>query len=482
MPRNIPPRKKPIIVQKSQQSTNVLRDTARGAVSGGVVGAAAGFMNSAIENNQQMAADRRARAFQDEQASKQFHRQRYFDDLEKRWNSEQAQLSRMKMAGLNPNLVYGEMSASTVSTPNSPLASTPNGSVRDFDIQQGAAAGSAVGIDTLYKKAVIDNTNQNTANQLEDTIGKDIENRYKQTGILQTLMEQIERINKIRADAEKSGAETKTIDAIRDSLLEQYSSEIALNKQKVDESKQSVSESQSRVSVNEQNIKESQSRVKVNEQQVRESVERIKKINSEIDVNDTVIRLNNALTNLRDIETKDLLLKYHLDNDQYQLINKYVHDNDLPAGSEKVIIQALENFAQSTGKSIPEMATKVIGSWLDAGNWLNFIAQQRRSDVIEQGNNESVDGTFTPPTSSAPSSGDNLGRNSDKYEQEYDRSYTPNQKRYIEVARQKFSRLNQQKREEYEKWLQKTPYSTQYERAEKIQHLYYQQYGKNTLD
>ena len=143
----------------------------------------------------------------------------------------------------------------------------------------------------------------------------------------------------------------------------------------------------------------------------------------------------------------------------------------------------MENFAQSTGKSIPEMATKVLGSWLDAGNWLNFIAQQRRSDVIEQGNNESVDGTFTPSSSSNVSSnGDNLGRNSDKYEQQYDRSYTPNQKRYIEVARTKFKYLNQQKREEYEKWLQKTPYSTQYERAVKIQHLYYQQYGKNSID
>lgn len=465
------------------KSNNVAQSTVRAAAIGGIPGAVAGFVNSAWENNQQMAADRRSRKFADEQAEKQFNRQKYFDSLEKRWNSEQSQVQRFRDAGLNPNLMYGDLSSSTAATPSVPLPQTPNGVSRDFSVDSSALQSSQIGLDSVLKASQIDNINQNTAQQYQDTKGKDIENRFKETGIIQTLTEQLERINKIRADIEKTGADTKTVDALRDSLVEQLAAEISLNKQRIEESKQNVEKSKQDVTESKQRVTKSKQDVTESKQRVTESKQRIDESKQNINESKSRESLNRATEQLKNVETKDLLLKYNVNNDQYQMINKYVHDHDLPAGSEKVIIQALENFAQSLGKKVPEVTLDVIGGWLSADNWLNYMAQEHRTDAIRDGNNESVDGTFAPPAPSQQNNGDSgLQRNGDKYEQQYDRSYTPNQKRYIDVAKEKYKYLNYDKQQEYWHWLSKENYHTQYERAEKIQHLFYEQYGHNDLD
>lgn len=466
----------------AKKVSNTANETLKAAAIGGIPGAFAGFVNSAWENNQQMAADRRSRKFADEQAEKQFNRQKYFDSLEKRWNSEQSQVQRFRDAGLNPNLMYGDLSSSTAATPSVPLPQTPNGVTRDFSVDSSALQSAQTGLDSVLKASQIDNLNQNTAQQFQDTVGKDIENRYKESGIIQTLVEQIERINQIRTDIAKTNADTKTVDALRDNLVEQLNQEIELLKQKQEDSKQNREESKQRVTESKQNVTKSKQDVTESKQRVTESKQRIDESKQNINESKSRESLNRATEQLKNVETKDLLLKYNVDNDQYQMINKYVHDHDLPAGSEKVIIQALENFAQSLGKKVPEVTLDVIGGWLSADNWLNYMAQEHRTDAIRDGNNESVDGTFTPPAPSHPNNSDSgLQRNSDKYEQEFDRSYTPNQKRFIVRAREQWQYLNQDKRQEYYKWLEKQPYSTQYERAAKVQKLYYEQTGSHKL-
>lgn len=456
---------------------NVAAGAAAGSAGGPVgaaIGAGAGIVNSFIENGAQNAADRRSRKFQEKQAQKQFERQKYFDEKEKRWNSEQAQIQRMRDAGLNPNLVYGQLSASTVSTPNVPLPSTPNGVTRDFSIDSSALQGAQTDLDGFLKAAQVDNLNQNTASQFQDTVGKDIENRYKEAGIIQTLTEQLERINKIIADTAKAGADTATLNALRDGLVEQLTSEIALNKQKVEESKQSVSESESRVDVNRQNISESKSRVDVNKQNIAESKSRILTQESERD-------LNRAIEQLRKVETKDLLLRYHLDNDQYQMINKYVHDHDLPVGSEKAIIQALDEFAKSAGKTVPEITGQILESWLDGRNWLDFISANKRTGAIEKaGTNQTEDGTFSPRRNQ-PRDTSVLNRNAPSFEKEFDQGYSPQEKSFIMNAREKYPYLNESSRKQLDDWISKHPYSNQLQRAQQVQHLYYKQTGRHTL-
>lgn len=445
---------------------------ATGGVPGAIVGGTFGLVNSFFENGAQKSADKRSRKWQEEQATKQFNRQKYFDSLEKRWNSEQAQVQRFKDAGLNPNLMYGDLSASTASTPSVPLPSTPNGVTRDFSVDSSALQGAQIGIDSVLKAAQVDNLNQNTAQQYQDTKGKDIENRYKETGITQTLTEQLERINKIRADIEKTGADTKTVDALRDSLVEQLAAEISLNKQRIEESKQNVEKSKQDVTESKQRVKESGQRIEESEQNIKESQSRV--------------TLNNAVEQMRKIETKDLLLKYHLSNDQYQLINDFVHNHNLPAGTEKVIIQALENFAQSTGKTIPEVTGQVIESWLDGGNWLNYFVGSERNEVQREGNKMNFDaqehrtdairqGYQNQTEDETPQ------KNGQKYKSEFDRAYTPQQKEFIRESRIYYQYLNQDMRQEFEKQVSKNPKMLQIEKAQLTRKLYYQQYGTYKL-
>lgn len=464
------------------KQVKIVQDTTQGAALGGPIGAALGFVNSAWEQHAQMSADRKSRQFTEQQAKKQFDRQKYFDSLEKRWNSEQAQVQRFKDAGLNPNLLYGDLSASTVSTPTPPLPSTPNGVTRDFSVDSSALQGAQTGIDSLLKASQIDNLNQNTAQQFQDTLGKDIENRYKETGIIQTLTEQIERINKLRADIEKTGADTKTVDALRDNLIEQLNQEIELLKQKQLDSQQGRKESEQRIDESKQNIKKSIQDVKESKQRIDESKQRIDESIQNINESKSREKLNNSNRIFKDVETKDLVRQYSLNIDQYRMIHDYVKEHNLPEGSEKSIIDALNNFAESTGKTIPEMTGKIVSDWLSASTWLNYLASEHRTDAIQNGNNESADGTYTPPSNHSTSEpNDPTSRNNKEFEEEFDRSYTPNQKRYILVARQKWQYLSPQKRQEFENWSRKYPYSTQYERAAQVQKLYYQQYGKNTL-
>ena len=464
----------------------LLKNVASGAssnawagVPGAVVGGTFGLFNSIAENRAQKNADKRSREFQDEQAKKQFDRQKYFDSLEKRWNSEQAQLQRMRDAGLNPNLVYGQLADSTVGTPSVPLGNTPNGVTRDFDVSSSALQGAQIGIDSILKAAQTDNLNQNTAKTFQDTVAADIENRYKETGIVQSLMEQLERINKYRADILKTGADTKTVDALRDSLLEQLATEIELNKQRVNESKQNVEKSK-------QDVSESKSRIDVNKQTIKESGQRIKQSEQDIEESKSRVSLNKAIEQLRNVETKDLLLKYHISDDQYQLINKFVHKNNLPAGSEKVIISALENFAQSTGKIIPEVTGQVIESWLDGGNWLNYFVGSERNEVQKEANQlnyeasehrtEAIKQGYQNQTED-----ETPQRKGQDFKPEFDRAYTPTQKDYIIESRKYWNYLNQDMRQQYYKMVRSRPKMTQLKKAEYIRELYYNQYGTNKL-
>lgn len=466
----------------------IAANTAVGAASGGAaagpagaaVGGAFGLVNSFFENGAQKAADKRSRKWQDEQATKQFNRQKYFDSLEKRWNSEQSQVQRFKDAGLNPNLMYGDLSASTASTPQVPLPSTPNGVTRDFSVDSSALQGAQTGIDSVLKAAQTDNLNQNTAKTFQDTISADIENRYKETGIVQTLMEQIERINKLRADIEKTGADTKTVDALRDSLVEQLSAEIALNKQRVEESKQNVEKSQ-------QDVKESKSRVDVNKQNIKESNQRIDESKQNINESKSRERLNNSNRVFKDVETKDLVRKYSIDMNQYRMIHDFVKKHDLPAGSEKSIIDALNRFAESTGTTIPKVTGEVIESWLDGGNWLNYLVGSERNEVQREGNqlnyeaNEHRTDAIKQGYQNQTEDETPQQRQGNKHQSEFDRAYTPQQKEYIRESRIYYQYLNQDMRQEYEKQVSKNPKMLQIEKAQLTRKLYYQQYGTNKL-
>lgn len=101
------------------------------------------------------------------------------------YNSPQAQMDRLKSAGLNPNLVYGNGSAvntaSPISVPNQPHAALTAPRPGDA-ITGGASAGLSNYYDTQLKQAQIDNMKAQNTNIAEDTA-------YKTALTFSTLMQ-----------------------------------------------------------------------------------------------------------------------------------------------------------------------------------------------------------------------------------------------------------------------------------------------------
>ncbi len=197
------------------------------------------------------------------------------------YNSPAQQIQRMRAAGLNPDLIYGngQLGSSSASGNGSPSASAP-----------GAPSG------TSY-------------NPQSTRIGDAIMNAL-------SIERQRAEIDAIKANVEKTGTENEILksdarwrDALNagDVALKNVNVKVGesvsqLNEQKVKESRQLVSESESRVDEINQRITESQARVESIGQDVlykriqnrfaseqfqaslRESYTRIKKMNADIDI------------------------------------------------------------------------------------------------------------------------------------------------------------------------------------------------------
>jgi len=81
------------------------------------------------------------------------------------YNSPQAQMARLKSAGLNPNLVYG---SGTVSGNSS--SSRPNAHVPEYSNPITPALGAM--LDVIRTQAQTANTQDQTANKIQDTSNK----------------------------------------------------------------------------------------------------------------------------------------------------------------------------------------------------------------------------------------------------------------------------------------------------------------------
>lgn len=101
-------------------------------------------------------------------------------DRQNLYNSPKEQMARFKEAGLNPNLIYGQMSNSPVVRSSSPQSYNPTAPQVDL----GSAAGSALGAyyDSQLKNATIDNVKAQADTQRQIAIlkGMDIlkESKY----------------------------------------------------------------------------------------------------------------------------------------------------------------------------------------------------------------------------------------------------------------------------------------------------------------
>lgn len=142
-----------------------------GLISGGI-GAAGSIIGGLINSGSQSENNQKQLDF----AQKMYDQQKT-DSLDmwnkqNAYNSPQSQMDRLKSAGLNPNLVYGNGSAvntaSPVSVPSQPHVALTAPRPGDA-ISAGASAGLSNYYDTQIKSAQIDNLKAQNTNIAEDT-------------------------------------------------------------------------------------------------------------------------------------------------------------------------------------------------------------------------------------------------------------------------------------------------------------------------
>lgn len=90
--------------------------------------------------------------------------------MQNEYNSPQAQMQRFKDAGLNPNLIYGQMTNSPVVRTSSPQSYSPE--VAKVDLGSVAQTALSSYFDTQLKEAQINNLKAQNSNILQDTLLK----------------------------------------------------------------------------------------------------------------------------------------------------------------------------------------------------------------------------------------------------------------------------------------------------------------------
>lgn len=162
----------------------------------GIAGAAA-LGSSAVNAVQSGKMNKRAEKFSREMWDKQGQREIDYWKMQNAYNDPSAQMSRLKDAGLNPNLVYGNGAdtQSNLPSPSSPMA-PPRYNVPNIDIQgvvQSALATQQAEANIARTKAETRSIDSRTAgtefqNQLNNMIGIDqMANRYNsEVATLQT--------------------------------------------------------------------------------------------------------------------------------------------------------------------------------------------------------------------------------------------------------------------------------------------------------
>ena len=150
---------------------------AAGAIGAAFVDAAAGQARDAMQFKRQRLLNRENNKFNADEARKQRAAAAAAQTRQENYNSEVAQVQRLKQAGLNPALLYGgATSSSGVSSMSaasaSPSSYTPTGSQLDLS---GALSGSS---DMDLQAAQVENLRTNTASQAEDVASKTTTNKY----------------------------------------------------------------------------------------------------------------------------------------------------------------------------------------------------------------------------------------------------------------------------------------------------------------
>lgn len=343
--------------QKYLFGKGIVSGTAAGASSGGWIGAAigagVGLIGDIIGWRQSKKAQEQAQDFNKVEADRAYGRSLASEREAAAYNSEAAQVQRMKAAGLSPALAYQQMGPSTMSGVSASPASSPAAPVADFN-----ADGLGVANAAIQARAV------DATAKLQATEGAKMDVERLQLEI-DNLTRHQSNISAIDAQLSQKGlneATTARLNALRDlevqQLLETINN-ISSSTKKIDAESAFIAGPQTQkvysdISLNKSTIELQGSQVALSETQR-------KKLNSEIDTID--FNLDNDY-DFRDA-VKDLLVEHDIDPRYWKYVTEFLSD---------------------VGPRVVSQTSETLLSWFKADNWINLFSRWISSKNIGKSN------------------------------------------------------------------------------------------------
>lgn len=353
-----------------------------------------GQHRDSMQYKRQMKLDDAERKFNAEEAQKQ--RQASFSSAmalqrqQENYNSEQAQVSRLKQAGLNPALLYGG------ATSSSSIASAPQSAASS---SAGSASASSVGSgtvsDSILQQAQIDNLNKNTESQQQDVVSKETNNKYLEQKIQNDLRKQIAEIDNIIENTELTKEERENLIALREATIKKLLSEATKNlaesdyisgaqtdlaraREETEGTIQDLNAAKSKTEKSQDNLNKEQAeteKTKRRLQREQAKTEKTKRI------------LNAAEAAFKGMSAKEIKQRYNLKDDEIKLFTKYCKKLGIPKGFVKGILGAYGSFTEGVGKGVSE--------FFSGNTWLNFINDRYRTDQWSKPQNGSDESPAT---------------------------------------------------------------------------------------
>ena len=309
----------PPVGQRSH--TNSTRTFGSGTLSGAGVGSAFGPYGAAVGAAAGLATDiwqavyakRRAKEANDEAkkaAAEASARSSAEVRAARNWNSEQAQIRRMRMAGLSPGLAYGQMSPSTAQPAPQDKADIHKADTPKFDNESILRA-----LELLVKEQQAD-----TALAAQQS-----------TSALQGSQVDLNMIDKLYKGAEYQAniasilANKDLSDAKKVEVLQLLTGRQNLLNSQADAADAAARQSNASANVTEQ---------------------------TGVDLAKSQTAANNASASLNAQQEKVIKLTYDLDNAQWNSIQKFMKDNGYDQSLAPIVMKAINSIAEQSGATV----------------------------------------------------------------------------------------------------------------------------------
>lgn len=366
----------PVIEQPKQYQfgKSTVTGASAGAASGGWIGAAigagvglAGDVVGYFTNKKQQ---ERANEFNKQQAADAFAREQMAQREAAHWNSEQAQVERLKKAGLSPALAYGQMSPSTMQAANSSAASAAPMPNQDFSgAASGAEAGANAAISAQQAESLIELQSAQGAKTELERIQLEIDNitRHRQNiaGIEQQLAAaNLDKATKSRLELLMQEEKNQLLASI-DNLKASSANFGAQAK--------FISGAQTSQALADANLKAAQTTTEK---------ERPALVKAQVETEWSSSNLNVHLAR----ESEERKNQVYLANKEYSSHWDAIEGLLEDYGINKAYTPIAVKFLSALYPEIAAKGSQAVESWIDGGTWIDFFARWISSKNIGRAN------------------------------------------------------------------------------------------------